>query len=193
MRKLVTMNVNIAAAYGADYITATARPLRTWVAPGDSRPEAAYKAVVALDTNGSLQVIWWTNSDASVLQESHAIEIPKAAIDYWRDQINEWASKQDSDELCLLGDHLNECLNKEITVGDYIRYHNLLPDGYDNINDEQEIEATYTTPKGDEMIVFGAGQGRIISPAGATSIFESGDIDEYLELGNNRDWSKGND
>ena len=77
------------------------------------------------------------------------------------------------------------------TVGQWIEKRNLSPDGYDPINDDQEIERELHTPSGDEMIVFGTGTGRIINPIGsAGSIYESGDIEDYLVLENNQDWEK---
>lgn len=77
------------------------------------------------------------------------------------------------------------------TVGQWIAAFGLSPDGYDTRNDGQEIEATYRNARGDEMIVFGLGEGRIIHPINGTSVYESGPISDYLALPNNRDWIEG--
>ena len=77
------------------------------------------------------------------------------------------------------------------TVGHWISKRSLSPESYDSINDDQEIEQRFRTPSGDEMIVFGMGEGRIINVrSGGGSLFESGDINEYLNLENNQDWTE---
>lgn len=66
--------------------------------------------------------------------------------------------------------------------------HELSPEGYDSINDEQEIEAVYRTKAGDEMIVFGMGEGQIINPVGGTSAFQRMEISYFLSLPSESDW-----
>jgi hypothetical protein len=77
-----------------------------------------------------------------------------------------------------------------ITVRQYIQEHDLSPEGYDDINDDQEIESIYRTPAGDEMIVFGLGQGQIVNPRGGGSVAQNGDIADFLSLPNESDWVK---
>lgn len=76
------------------------------------------------------------------------------------------------------------------TVGQYIEAKQLSPEGYNTINNDQEIESTYQTKAGDEMIVFGMGEGQIIVPVGGTSTFQSMEISEFLALPNESDWKK---
>ncbi len=107
-------------------------------------------------------------------------------------------SRTDHQPKSLLAVKVNNEPNKNMkpaidqTVGEYLAQHDLSPDGgYDAVNDEQVIEAIYRTRKGDEMIVFGMGCGRIIVPiSGGGSVFDRGEIEDYLVLENNSDWIK---
>ena len=100
-----------------------------------------------------------------------------------------WAAENGTDEAWT---NIREGLHahKPGTVGHYIAGQEICPEGYDEINDEQDVESFYRTATGDEMMVYGLGTGLIIVSANGGSHHEATDIEDYLAVPSNSDWEE---